>query len=198
MDVTNLNEGMIAAALAVIAVSAVVSAYFSWRQGRQQVVIEAFETIKGDQHGALVLTLAVAFSNRRRSSIQPLFLEIRGLPKADVTCTEAAPVEARLEPNRAPFPDMPILPFEAREATFHIAFDWQAARLAAPAGGGDLRWQAVVTCSDRHRRGRRWSHELQLAFQGEELHRLTASASPAIERRGPRRPFSGPAARQQS
>ncbi len=191
MDVTNLNEAIIAVALAVIAAATIVAAYFSWVQGRQQVVVEAFETILSDATGALQLTLAVTLSNRRRSSVQPLFLEVRGLTEAHVTCAEGAPSDARQAQNQAPFPYLPIAPFESRETIFNIAFDWQAARAAAPAGGGDLQWQAVVTFNDRRRRGKRWSQQVNLAFQGAELHRLTSSPSAAVERRGPHRPFSG-------
>jgi hypothetical protein len=86
---------------------------------------------------------------------------------------------------------MRIPPFETGEATFNIGFDWQGARAAAPAAGGDLRWQAVVTFSDRALRGKRRSQQLNLAFPGAVLHRLTASDSPPVERRRPGRPFSG-------
>lgn len=191
METTNLILGLIAVATAAIAAAAIVGAYFSWAQGRQQVVVEAFEMIKVDAAGVLHLSLAVTLCNRRRSSIQPLLLEVRGLPNADIGCAEGPAKGARHKPNEAPFPELPIPPFESREATFDIAFDWQAARAAAPAGGGDLRWQAVVTFSDRKRYGQRWTRELDLAFQGAELHRLTSAESAPLERRGPRRPFSG-------
>jgi hypothetical protein len=185
-------EGIIAVALVTITACAIIAAYFSWVQGRQHIVVEAFETIRSDAAGALEMSLAVSVCNRRRSSIQPLFLEVRGLPDADVNGIEGAPKAPRQARDQAPFPDMPVAPFDTREATFNIAFDWQAARAAAPAGGGDLRWQAVVTFNDRHRRGKRWSQTVDMAFQGAELHRLTSNDSPVVERRRPGRPFSGP------
>lgn len=191
METTHLVEAMIAAALAAITVCAIVAAYFSWVQGRQHVIIEAFESVQGDLAGAPAFTLTVTLCNRRRSSIQPLYLEIKGLPKAGISCADGLPKHARQPPHEASFPYLPIPPFETREATFDIAFDWQGARAAAPAAGGDLRWQAVVTFNNRRRGGRRWSQQLDLAFHGADLHRLTATGSPALERRGPRRPFSG-------
>ena len=194
MDATSLGEGLIAAASVAITMFAMIAAYFSWVQARQYVVVEAFETIRSDLAGVLQLTLAVTVCNRRRSSIQPLALEIRGLPKAEVSCLDGAPRDPDQALHQAPFPPMPIPPFEAREAVFDIAFDWQAARAVAPAGGGDLQWQAVITFSDRHRRGKRWTQQLNLAFQGAELHRLTSGPSALVERRRPGRPFSGPRA----
>ncbi len=191
METTNLVLGVIAVALAAIAAAAIIGAYFSWLQGRQHVVIEAFEFVKGELGGAPEFTLVVTLCNRRQSSIQPLSLEVQGLPNADISCAEAAARGARQKPNEAPFPYMRIPPFETGEATFNIAFDWQGARAAAPAAGGDLRWQAVVTFSDRARRGKRQSQQLNLAFPGAVLHRLTATDSPPLERRGPGRPFSG-------
>lgn len=191
METTNLILGIIAVAMAAIAAAAIIAAYFSWLQARQHVVIEGFEFVRGDLGGTPEFTLVVTLSNRRRSSIQPLLLDVRGLPNANVSCPEGAPKSDRQKPNEAPFPYMRIPPFETGEATFNIGFDWQGARAAAPAAGGDLRWQAVVTFSDRGRRGKRRSQPLDLAFEGAVLHRLTSGDSPAVERRGPRRPFSG-------
>lgn len=197
MESANLVDGVMAAAVLITAVFATIAAYFSWVQARQYVVVEAFETIRSDFQGTLELTLAVAVCNRRRTSIQPLTLEVRGLPKADVSCLQGEAKEPGRDLNLGPFPNMPIPPFESREVVFNIAFDWQAARALAPAGGGDLRWQAIVVFSDRHRRGKRWTHELNLAFQGAELHRLTSGPSTAVERRRPGRPFSGVGAADQ-
>ncbi len=191
METTNLILGIIAVATAAIAVAAVVGAYFSWRQGRQHVVIEGFEFVRGDLAGAPEFTLVVTLTNRRRSSIQPLLLDVRGLPNANVSSADGAPKSERHKPNEAMFPYMRIPPFETGEATFNIGFDWQGVRAAAPAAGGDLRWQAVVTFSDRGRLGRRRSQELNLAFQGAVLHRLTSGDSQPVERRRPGRPFSG-------
>ena len=86
---------------------------------------------------------------------------------------------------------MRIPPFETGEATFNIAFDWQGVRAAAPAAGGDLRWQTVVTFSDRGRLGKPRTQTLNLAFQGAVLHRLTSGDAQPVERRRPGRPFSG-------
>jgi hypothetical protein len=191
METTNLVEGMIAVAMAVTALAAIVGAYFSWVQGRQHVVIEGFEFVRGDLGGAPQFVLVVTLSNRRRSSIQPLLLEVRGLPNANITCPEGAPKGDRQQPNQAPFPYMQIPPFQTGEATFDIGFDWQGARAGAPAAGGDLRWQAVITFTDRGSRAKRRTQQLDLAFQGAVLHRLTTADSPPVERRGPRRPFSG-------
>jgi hypothetical protein len=190
METTNLVEGVIAVAIAATAVAAIIAAYFSWVQGRQRVVIEGFEFVKGDLAGAPEFTLVVTLSNLRRSSIQPLLLEVRGLPNANISCPEGPPKSDRQRLNEAVFPYMQIPPYQAAEAAFNIAFDWQGARAAAPAAGGDLPWQAVATFIDRARRGKRVSQELDLVFQGAVLHRLTAGDSQPVERRKPGRPFS--------
>ncbi len=196
METTTLVGGTIALAMAVIAVAAVIGAYFSWVRGRQHVIIEALEFVQDDLGGAPEFALVVTLCNRRRSSIQPLLLEVQGLPNADIHGAEDAPRSDRQRPNQAPFPYMRIPPFETGEARFNIAFDWQGARAAAPAAGGDLRWQAIVTFSDRAGRGKRRSHQVNLAFPGAILHRLTAGDASPVERRKPGRPFSGPDARR--
>ena len=192
MDITNLLDAGLIVAETTTALAAIAAAYFSWKQGRQQVLIEAFETIKVDQAGTPYFTLAVSLSNRRRTSIQPLFLEVRGLAKAEIGCADAPPKDSHQEAAQAAFPDMAIPPYETREATFDLAFDWQAFRPLTTAGR-DLRWQAVVTFRGRGRDGRRQSQPLDMVFPGELLHRLASGDSPPVERRRPGRPFSGAA-----